>query len=156
MIAQLLGYTSIEDIFKVSIGALFHDIGKKFFDPALVTTPKNKLSPQQLEQILSHPEKGIEALSAISNLSHTILSIVKSHEDPSATSKLASANGLPTLEHIVASANEFCNCIQKTAGRPDYSLTISNLEVSSPYLGADIFSALKVICRLPVQNPKAS
>ena len=67
-------------LYKLAMGALFHDIGKTFISTDILNKP-GKLTPEEFEVIKSHPEKGFTYTKNILKLSTTsYMGIIHHHE----------------------------------------------------------------------------
>ena len=82
LIAKTLGITSHQTLFKISMAGLFHDIGKKEIDLALLKKPRHLTNKTEQTIIESHVVKGQEILVGIKNLhSDVVRMALEHHED---------------------------------------------------------------------------
>lgn len=150
MIAKELGWTSSSTLFKLALGGLFHDIGKKEIPREILEKPRPLLTQKERSHIESHSTRGKEILEALGNIpTEVILIAYQHHEDvlgrgfPQAISK----NEIHPLAKIVHVANIFCEYAVKC--RPDVEPmdgkgAIATMErLREEILDRDAFAALK-------------
>lgn len=114
MIARALKWNSSAANFKVALGALLHDIGKKDMDPALLRKARADLTAAELHLLDTHPARGREVLSAVEGVPEDILQIVSQHHENrlgTGYPERLPLNRLNPLGRLVAVANEFCNLV---------------------------------------------
>lgn len=97
--------------FKVAMGGLFHDIGKKELDQEMLKKARKDLSHAEIQAYESHPNRGLEILSSIQSVPEDVVQIVyQHHEDclgygfPQKLKK----NKIHPLARLVSVANIFC------------------------------------------------
>ena len=71
---------SVEELNELGLGALLHDIGKMRV-PLKVLNKPGKLTRDEFEIMKSHPGMGYELIRHDENLSHEVLTIVRSHHE---------------------------------------------------------------------------
>ena len=107
LIGEKLGLSE-DDLQKLRIGGLFHDVGK-IGVPDSILQKNDKLSTEEFSEIKKHPVVGTHILSN-SSLFHDILPIVKYHHekfDGSGYPDALSGNDIPYLARIAALADSF-------------------------------------------------
>lgn len=150
MIGRELGWTSAPTLFKLAMGGLFHDIGKKEIEKELLEKPRSLLNQKERSFIESHPTRGKEILESLGNIPSEVVAIAyQHHEDiigqgfPRGLSK----NEIHPLAKVVQVANIFCEYAVKC--RPDVtpmtgSEAILSMECHySDILDKEAFKALK-------------
>lgn len=86
LIAKQLGIESNLTLFKISMAGLFHDIGKKEIDQALLNKPRHLVSKDERMHIESHVTRGYEILLSIKNMHSDVTRMVlEHHEDQAGT-----------------------------------------------------------------------
>lgn len=114
LIAKELGWNAPSTYFKLALGGLFHDIGKKELEEDLIRKPVSVLSHMEKQRLESHVVRGVEILSGISGVPGEILQIVHHHHET------RSGNGYPKgkkgdeifpLAKVISVADDFCNLI---------------------------------------------
>lgn len=111
MIARELKWTSWPTIYKVSMGALFHDIGKKEIDRKILDKPRRELNADEMKIYESHATRGLEILASLPSVPSDVLQIVGQHHEnclglgyPLALTK----NRIHPMARLVSVANAFC------------------------------------------------
>ena len=150
MIGKELGWTSAPTLFKLALGGLFHDIGKKEIAKEILEKPRALLSQKERSLVESHPTRGREILESLPSIpSEVVLIAYQHHEDvlgqgfPRGISK----NEIHPLTKVVQVANIFCEYAIKC--RPDIKPipakeAITNMEnYKKEILDKDAFAALK-------------
>jgi putative nucleotidyltransferase with HDIG domain len=112
LMAKQHGWTAIATNFKVSMGALLHDIGKREIAPGILAKSRIQLSTDEIKLLESHPMRGREILSQISCLPDEIALIAYNHHEN------ASGTGFPQgirgdhvhpIAKLVGVADKFCS-----------------------------------------------
>ncbi|OFZ14007.1 MAG: hypothetical protein A2Z20_10295 [Bdellovibrionales bacterium RBG_16_40_8] len=81
MIARQLGWISHSTLFKLSLAGMFHDIGEKEIDKAILKKSRIELTQEERKLIESHPVRGKEILESLGKVpSDVILAIYEHHE----------------------------------------------------------------------------
>lgn len=111
MIAKQMGWTSPATQFKVSIVGLFHDVGKKEIDCAILDKPRASMTAEDLKVLESHPIRGMEILSQIASVPGDGVQITLQHHErdqgtgyPHHLTKMR----IHPLARLIAVADEFC------------------------------------------------
>lgn len=78
-LAKKMGYSE-EKALRLGNGALLHDIGKCTIDPEIVNS-RNKLTPEQWEQMKKHPAAGCELLQLHGVSDEIQLDVVRHHHE---------------------------------------------------------------------------
>lgn len=130
MIAKQLGIESALTLFKISMAGLFHDIGKKEIDTALLEKPRHLVTKEERVQIESHVTRGYEILLSIKSIHSDVTRMVMEHHEDQA------GTGYPLHKHnrdqhplskILQCANIFVDNLAMT--QKDGSGRIAPLEV---------------------------
>jgi HD-GYP domain-containing protein (c-di-GMP phosphodiesterase class II) len=80
LLADQLGVATTENREKITVGALLHDIGKRFI-PTSVLCKRGKPTDKEWALIRSHPQRGYEELCERSDLDFGQLMMVYSHHE---------------------------------------------------------------------------
>ncbi|TWU22619.1 HD-GYP domain-containing protein [Bythopirellula polymerisocia] len=80
LLADLLGFSDPKLKEQITIGALLHDIGKRFI-PSSVLCKENKLTEEEWQLIKSHPQRGFEDLCERIDLTQEQLLMVYEHHE---------------------------------------------------------------------------
>lgn len=122
MIGKSLGLPD-EDIERLRISGIFHDIGKiGTSDDILLKT--DKLNEMELEEIKKHPLKGAHILSAVSMFKDIVPIVKHHHERPDGKGYPSGIKGdeIPFMSRIIAVADAFDAMMSDRLYRPKLSL----------------------------------
>jgi len=99
---------SEEEIRKVEIAAILHDVGKIGIDDALLKKPEG-LTPEEYERLKQHPLKGANILSPVRELAEMIPGMLYHHENLDGTGYPMGLKGeeIPLIARIIAVADAF-------------------------------------------------
>jgi response regulator RpfG family c-di-GMP phosphodiesterase len=114
MIAKKMEWFSTPTAYKLSMGGLLHDIGKKEIDPALLLKPRSAYTAEEVKLIETHPVRGMELLSHVSTISDDVLQIVlQNHERDNGTGypQRLMKSKIHPLARVVSVADEFCKLV---------------------------------------------
>lgn len=110
MIAKKLGWHSLNTLFKLSLGGLLHDIGKKEIDAHIPDKPRREFTKAEVDIYESHPMRGMEIVSTIQGIPSDVIQIIGQHHEnclgvgyPMKISKMK----IHPMAKVVAVANEF-------------------------------------------------
>lgn len=106
-----------EKLFKLSVAALLHDIGKKELPKELLEKAPSQLTANERNLIQSHPRLGTEILLKIPGIPSDICVVANEHHEngigtgyPDQFNK----DSIHPLSKVVACANDFCNLVLKS------------------------------------------
>lgn len=112
LIARQMRWTLPQNLFKVSMGGLLHDIGKKELDRELITKARKDLTPAEISLLETHPTRGMEILLQLGDVPSDVVQIAAQHHEQ------ASGYGFPLglkknkihpCARVIAVADAFCN-----------------------------------------------
>lgn len=121
LIARELKWTSPANLFKVSMGGLMHDIGKKEIDRSILSKSRRELSAEEVKLIETHPIRGLEILSGVRSIPSDVLQIVYQHHENCVGlgyPKRLPGSKIHPMAKVVSVANEFCNLALASAHGP--------------------------------------
>jgi putative nucleotidyltransferase with HDIG domain len=124
LLAREAGWTSPATLFKISMGGLFHDIGKKELPRSLLDKPRKLYTAEEVKLYESHPARGRDILNEVSSVPTDVIHIVMYHHENLQGTGFpfhVRKENLHALAKIVAVANEFCDLTLKTANGPGIS-----------------------------------
>ena len=150
MIAKELGWHSSQTLFKLSLGGLFHDVGKKEIDKEILEKPRALLTQIERNLVETHTTRGKEILASLPAIPTEVMEIAYSHHEdmlgqgfPRRISKLE----IHPLAKVVQVANIFCEYAIKhhpTMVPKDGKASITQMEtMRADGMDHDAFSALK-------------
>lgn len=111
MIAQEMGIRTAQTLFKIALGGLYHDVGKKEIPQEILNKPRHALTPEDIKLLESHVKRGKELLESLKNVPSDISQIVfEHHEDLLGQGYPRGLSGLRIhpLSQIVTVADIFC------------------------------------------------
>ena len=86
LIAKRTKIASMLTLFKISLAGVFHDIGKKEIDPAILEKPRHLLTREERVSLESHPIRGHDILLHVKNIHSDVTRIIlEHHEDQAGT-----------------------------------------------------------------------
>ncbi|MGZ3723097.1 MAG: HD domain-containing phosphohydrolase [Bdellovibrionales bacterium] len=119
MIAQEQKY-SVQDCFKLTTAALFHDVGLTSLDPVLLKTSRALLSMKDRQTVDRHVEIGVSILQKAGWISQEVCTIVWQHHESDIGNgfpRALKAQQLHPMARILRIADEFCLSVMKTGGQ---------------------------------------
>lgn len=120
MIARALEWKSPSTMFRLSVGALMHDIGKKEISKKILDKKRSQRTFEETEIYESHPIRGKDILSSMPWVPSEVIQICLHHHE-SITGKGfpmgLRRNRIHPLALIVSLANTFCNRVLLNGNR---------------------------------------
>lgn len=119
MLAKKLIWSSESNLIYLSLGAMFHDIGRKMLPASLESKYPATLTKDEIKELQRHPILGAEILRKMRNIPETVIQVVlQHHENHQGTGY---PYGIPKhkihpLSKIVAISNTFINLTDKVKG----------------------------------------
>ncbi len=110
LLAREMKWTSPQNLFKIALGGLLHDVGKKEIDRATLEKMRRECTPDELRLLESHTSRGHEILGRLGVPSEVLQIVGQHHENcvgggyPRGVRK----NLIHPLARLVAVADEFC------------------------------------------------
>lgn len=154
MLARSMGWISAANIFKIAVGGLLHDIGKKEFSREFLNKPRVAWNAEDYKLYEGHPGRGVEILEKIQSIPEDVLRIVKCHHESCAgtgfPAKLREPQIHP-LARLVSVSNEFCRLVLKGPEGPGmpFPKAVHRLrELHSESLDPKFLQALAEMCRV--------
>ena len=151
MIARQLRWRSPQNIYKLAISGLLHDIGKKELDRALVEKPRKDLTFEEMRLYESHSTRGLDILGSVASIPSDVLQVTVQHHEnclgqgfPRGLKKQA----IHPLARVVMVADAFCSfSIKSPKGggmKPKEALERLITSHSATFDGAMIGGLMKV------------
>jgi response regulator RpfG family c-di-GMP phosphodiesterase len=81
VVAKKLGWSSQQTLLKLSLGGIFHDIGKKELSPALLHKSRREMTPNEIALYESHPQRGRDILGTIPGFPADVVQIAFQHHE---------------------------------------------------------------------------
>jgi response regulator RpfG family c-di-GMP phosphodiesterase len=111
MLAQELDWRLPNNKFKVVLAGLFHDIGEKEIDVAILKKGRQNWTPKDVEIFETHPYLGAEALQKVGTIPEDVIQItLQHHEDCLAQGfpKRLRKSQIHPIAKLVAVVDQFC------------------------------------------------
>jgi putative nucleotidyltransferase with HDIG domain len=157
MVAKAMGWTSPVNAFRVSLAALFHDIGKKEIARELVNKARPLLTAPERALIEGHVTRGSEILQSMHNMPDEVVQSAYQHHEnctgkgyPRQLKKLH----IHPFAKLISLANVFCEYV--IAGPNHDAITCEQAIVSIRKFHADEFDPemLKALEQVVSRKPK--
>jgi len=141
LIARKMNSFSLEDVFKIGMGGLLHDIGKKELPTNIIFEKKHQLTAKQQIILKSHVTRGMDILFSLRYIPKEVIKIVYEHHEQG-DEEAYPRNILPSEMHpfskIVGIANEFCSqCQGQDLGDETHSFKIFKSMSQGPWSKVD-------------------
>lgn len=113
LIAKEIGWQSPPILFRLALGGLLHDIGKKEIPREILEKPRALLTREDLELIESHGFRGKEILSSLPHVPSDVTSIALQHHENQYGGGPLRLKGplIHPLAKVVSVANKFCELV---------------------------------------------
>jgi putative nucleotidyltransferase with HDIG domain len=111
MIAKQLGWTAPQTLFKIGLGGLLHDIGKKELEKVTLEKPRALLNQKERTSIESHTTRGKEILETVKSVPSEVIAIAYQHHENilgTGYPRGIGRNEIHPLAKVVQVANIFC------------------------------------------------
>ncbi|MEO7163553.1 MAG: HD domain-containing phosphohydrolase [Bdellovibrionia bacterium] len=161
MIAKEVQWHSAANIFKVAMGGLMHDIGKKEIPREILDKQRKDMTAKEIQLYETHPQRGMEILSQIPTVPSDVLQIVMQHHEncmglgfPLKLSKRI----IHPMAKVVSVANEFCSLVLKgpqSMGLSPTGAILRMTTVQPDKFERQFLSALMRIFKIPDTLPKS-
>jgi putative nucleotidyltransferase with HDIG domain len=126
MLARAVGMNSPLVLFKVSMGGMVHDIGKKELPSEILNKPRHLLDAQEMRLYESHTVRGAEILGQLPFVPDEIIKITAQHHENCLGMGYPAGlrmDFIHPLARLVSVANEFCNLAIRGPHTPALSPT---------------------------------
>lgn len=114
LIAKEHGWSAPSSLFKVILGALFHDIGKREIDPAILNKSRLDLSAEDIKLLESHPARSRQILAELPSLPEEV-SIIAFHHHENRTGtgypQGLKSESIHPVAKLIAVADRFCSLV---------------------------------------------
>jgi len=154
MVSRKMGWHSPSTLYKVSMGGLFHDIGKKEIAREILVKPRTSLNAEEVRTLETHPTRGAELLSTVPSVSSDVLQIaLQHHEHDLGTGYPAGLKRgkIHPLAKLVGFVDEFCYWVLKGPDSPGVPVEDAIRRITMLYgssLDTTFLQALKRVCKL--------
>ncbi|MBI3556661.1 MAG: HD domain-containing protein [Deltaproteobacteria bacterium] len=134
MVARRLEWTSTQNLFKIALGGLLHDIGEKELDPRIAEHDLAKITSDERKILETHCTRGLAILTEIRSISDDVLQIVVHHHENGTGSGYPSRLRSPQihpLARVVGVVDRFCKLMYTGEVGSGYSLKAAIEELMS-------------------------
>lgn len=156
MVAKELGFCTPPILFKLALGGLYHDVGKKEISKEILEKPRHNLTSEEIQILESHVRRGKELVETFKNIPSDVVQIIyEHHEDLLGQGYPRGLVGsrIHPLSQIVCVADVFCEYTMKE--RPDSQVLdpMAAIIRMQSFRGDSINrSALANLCKLVTKN----
>ena len=122
LIAKQFSWENEVNYFKISLGALFADIGLKGIDPKILQKANSFLNKEEASEYCKHPLIGSEIMRACPDIFQDVLDIIEQHHennDGTGYPRKLNRNNIHPMAKIVRVAHEFAEMALKTEHNPN-------------------------------------
>jgi putative nucleotidyltransferase with HDIG domain len=152
MVAKSMGYTNAPILFKIAMGGLLHDVGKKEFSKEFIMKPRHQWSSAEIQLYESHPIRGKEILESMANIPTEVVTIAYEHHENNIGQgfpRKLDRKRINPLAQIVSVANIFAEYVIK---RQENQVILSPMEAlqkiefhKKDYVNEQVLESLKRI-----------
>lgn len=124
MVARTLRWDSLPALTKIAMAAVFHDIGKKEIDPALLKKHPSDMTASERKEFESHAERGAEILGQIPLIPSDVLQAVSQHHETCSGSgypRALTRNRIHPFARLIGTIAKYCELAMKGPGHPGMS-----------------------------------
>jgi putative nucleotidyltransferase with HDIG domain len=150
MVAREMGYTNTPILFKIAMGGLLHDVGKKEFPKEFLAKLRHQWSPEEIQMYESHPIRGREILESIQNVPVEVITMAYEHHENNLGQgfpRKLDRKRINPLSQIVCVANIFAEYVVKRSDNQPVLTTHEALQKiefhKKDFVNEQVFNALK-------------
>ncbi|KHD89981.1 MAG: hypothetical protein OM95_00145 [Bdellovibrio sp. ArHS] len=158
IIARNMKWTLAQNLEKLALGALLHDVGMKELPDEILDTPRHAMSREQTAAYESHVYRGVEILRSMPSISDDIISIVLEHHEN------APGQGYPRrlrdikmnpFARVVALADCFADVVMESVNNPHPKTPIQAVAYIEITLGQPFHKPAFQALKQALQGPAA-
>lgn len=159
LVAKKMLWSSHQTLLKLSLGGIFHDIGKKEIPPHILMKHRREMKPDEVALYETHPQRGKDILSTFPGFPTDVIQIAfQHHENNLATGYPLGVDQLRIhpLAKIVHLTDEFfhmCQRYKEMDEKPYISALKEMWELKGSELDHHALKALMQIFDFPVPTP---
>jgi putative nucleotidyltransferase with HDIG domain len=159
LVAKKMGWSGQQTLMKLSLGGIFHDIGKKEISAVILAKTRLKMTPDEIKIYESHPQRGKRILEALPGFPGDVIQIAFQHHETNI------GTGYPLGVHqvrihplakIIHLTDQFFHLCQKHTGHDEkpWHVALRDLwELRGPEIEPLPLKALMEIFDYPVPTP---
>ncbi|WP_413944554.1 HD-GYP domain-containing protein [Bdellovibrio sp. HCB-162] len=156
IIAKSMKWTLAQNLEKLALGALLHDVGMKELPDEILEMPRHAMSRDQAATYESHVHRGVEILRSMPSISDDIISIVLEHHEN------APGQGYPRrlrdikinpFARVVALADCFAEIVMQSPNNPHPKNAIAAIQFIEVTLGQPFHKPAFVALKQALQGP---
>lgn len=159
LIAKKAGWSSQQTLLKLSLGGLFHDIGKKEIPQSLLGKSRREMKPEEVTLYESHAQRGKAILESFAGFPSDVSQIAFQHHENNLGTGYPLGIGqmrIHPLAKIIHLTDEFFHLCQKYSGHEDkpwHSAFRELWELRGPEMEPLPLKALMEVFGYPVPTP---
>ncbi|MNK07461.1 HD domain protein [compost metagenome] len=121
IIARAMKWTMTQNLEKLALGALLHDVGMKELPEEILDMPRHAMTREQLSLYESHVYRGVEILRTMPSISDDIISMALEHHENAAGQgypRRVRDSKMNPFARVVALADCFSDIVMKSVNNP--------------------------------------
>lgn len=159
IIAKAMKWTLAQNLEKLALGALLHDVGMKEIPDDILDLPRHALSRDQMAIYETHVHRGVEILRSMPSISDDIIAIVLEHHENS------TGQGYPRrlrdikmnpFARIVALADCFSEIVMESPSNPNPRSAQAAIQFIEVTLGQPFHKPAFIALKLALENTAPS
>lgn len=156
IIAKSMKWTLAQNLEKLALGALLHDVGMKELPDEVITMPRHAMSRDQAAIYESHVHRGVDILRSMPSISDDIISIVLEHHEN------APGQGYPRrirdikmnpFARVVALADSFSEIVMESPNNPHPKTAVAAIQFIEITLGQPFHKPAFLALKQALQGP---
>lgn len=159
LVAKRMNWSSQQTLLKLSLGGIFHDIGKKEISPAILNKSRLEMSSEEIAINESHPQRGKDILSQMPGFPSDVIQIAfQHHENTLGTGYPLGLSGvrlhpLAKLVHIVDEFVHGCEKFKTKEAKPWMPALKELWEMKGAEIDPHYLKALMELFDYPLPTP---
>ncbi|MGZ3770721.1 MAG: HD-GYP domain-containing protein [Bdellovibrio sp.] len=156
IIAKSMKWTLVQNLEKLALGALLHDVGMKELADEILEMPRHAMTREQAATYESHVHRGVDILRSMPSISDDIISIVLEHHEN------APGQGYPRrlrdikinpFARVVALADCFSDIVMESPNNPHPKSATAALQFLEITLGQPFHKPAFLALKQALQGP---
>lgn len=159
LIAKKMGWTSQQTLLKLSLGGIFHDIGKKEISPALLNKSRREMTAEDIAMYESHPQRGKDLLGTFPGFPTDVAQIAYQHHENNVSTGYPlrlSGQRIHPLAKLIHLTDDFfhgCQKYKQESDKPWMPALGEIWEMKGSEVDPQHLKALMEIFNFPLPNP---
>jgi putative nucleotidyltransferase with HDIG domain len=159
LVAKKIGWTGQQTLLKLSLGGLFHDIGKKEIPVDLLTKARRDMNSDEIAMYESHAQRSKAILESLHGFPGDVIQIAFQHHENNLGTGYPlgiSQSRIHPLAKVIYVTNEFFHLCQKYKGHEDkpwHAALREMWELKGPEFEPLPLKALMEVFNYPIPEP---